>query len=113
MKKRFGLAGRRVSLVAVAALPRRRGCEGAAFLRTFNAKYGTSATRLNTCSVCHTASIPALNSYGNAFKNKWKSGLTPGQALGAIQPLDSDRDTFTNIREIKARTFPGRKASHP
>ena len=82
-------------------------------LTTFNAKYGTSATRLNTCSVCHTASIPALNSYGNAFKNKWKSGLTPGQALGAIQPLDSDRDTFTNIREIKARTFPGRKASHP
>jgi hypothetical protein len=82
------------------------------FLNTFNNKYGTSATKLNTCSVCHTA-VPSLNPYGNAFKNKWKSGLTVGQALGAIQPLDSDRDTFSNIKEIRARTFPGRKASHP
>lgn len=110
MKKRFGLVAAGF-LVAVTAFP---GVADAktAFLNTFNAKYGTSATRLNTCSVCHT-SVPALNAYGNAFKNKWKSGLTPGQALGAIQPLDSDRDTFTNIREIRARTFPGRKASHP
>ena len=111
MKKRFGLAVAGLA-IAVMAAPGVASAKSA-FLTTFNAKYGTSATKLNTCSVCHTASIPGLNSYGNAFKNKWKSGLKVGQALGAIQTLDSDRDTFTNIREIRARTFPGRKASHP
>lgn len=111
MKKRLGLVAAGF-LVAATAFPGVADAKSA-FLTTFNAKYGTSATRLNTCSVCHTTSIPGLNSYGNAFKNKWKSGLSVGQALGAIQPLDSDRDTFTNIREIRARTFPGRKASHP
>lgn len=110
MKKRFGLAVAGLAL-AVVAVPGSASAKSQ-FLDVFNAKYGTAATRLNTCSVCHT-SVPALNVYGNAFKNKWKSGLRPGQALGAIQTLDSDRDTFTNIREIKARTFPGRKASHP
>ena len=111
MKKRFGLivAG---LVIAVASIPEAVDAKSQ-FLSTFNTKYGTSATRLNTCGVCHTASIPGLNPYGNAFKNKWKSGLTVGKALGAIQPLDSDRDTFSNITEIRARTFPGRKANHP
>ena len=110
MKIRFGMVAA-VIAIAVAAIPGNADAKPP-FLATFNAKYGTTATRLNTCSVCHTT-VPALNAYGNAFKNKWKSGLSVGQALGAIQPLDSDRDTFTNIREIRARTFPGRKASHP
>jgi len=82
------------------------------FLNTFNTRYGTTGSKLDTCQICHT-STPALNSYGSAFKKSWKSGLKPGKAMGAIQLLDSDKDTFTNIKEIKARTFPGRKASHP
>jgi hypothetical protein len=82
------------------------------FLDVFNARYGTTGTRLDNCKVCHTT-VPSLNSYGSAFKASWKSGLTPGKALGAIRPLDSDKDTFTNIQEIRARTFPGRKADHP
>lgn len=110
MKKRFGIIA--AGLVVAAAVAPGVADAKTPFLTVFNAKYGTANTRLNTCSVCHT-SVPALNSYGNAFKNKWKSGLRPGQALGAIQLLDSDRDTFSNIREIRARTFPGRKGSHP
>ena len=110
MKKRYGILA--AGLACAAMVVPGVASAKSPFLQAFNTKYGTSATRLNTCSVCHT-SPPALNSYGNAFKNKWKSGLTVGQALGAIQPLDSDLDTFSNIKEIKARTFPGRKASHP
>lgn len=82
------------------------------FLTTFNGKYKTSGTRIGKCVVCHTA-VPNLNRYGNAFKNKWKSGLAVGAALTAIHPADSDLDTFSNITEIKARKFPGRKADHP
>lgn len=110
MKKMFSvvIAGFALGMVFAPVAARAE----APFLDTFNAKYGTTATKLNTCSVCHRVA-PALNPYGNAFKNKWKSGLSVSQALGAVQTLDSDRDTFTNIREIRARTFPGRKASHP
>ena len=82
------------------------------FLTVFNNRYQTNPTNIGVCSVCHT-SVPSLNKYGNAFKKAWQGGLTPGKALKSIQSRDSDRDTFTNISEIKARTFPGNKASHP
>jgi hypothetical protein len=110
MKKRFGILA--VGLVCAASLA--PGLAGAKepFLAKFNAKYGTAGTSLDTCSVCHT-SPPSLNPYGKAFKTAWKSGLKPGKAMGAIQAKDSDGDSFSNIVEIKARTFPGSKASHP
>jgi hypothetical protein len=110
MKKQFGLL---VAGLVLAAAVAPAGVQARSqFLNTFNTRYGTVGTKLDTCAVCHTT-VPSLNSYGNAFKNAWKGGLKPGKALGAIQTLDSDKDTFTNIVEIRARTFPGRKASHP
>jgi hypothetical protein len=75
------------------------------YLKTFNNMYGTSTTKLNTCSLCHT-NTPSCNSYGNAFKNS-------GNNFQTIEPLDSDGDGFTNIVEINARTFPGNPASTP
>ena len=75
------------------------------YMSSFNSKYGTAGTAIGTCSVCHTTA-PALNSYGNAFKNNAHNYAT-------IEPLDSDGDGFTNIVEINARTFPGNAASHP
>lgn len=86
---------------------------GQTYLTGFNKKYGTTATKLNTCKLCHTASIPGLNLYGKAFAAKHKPGVTVAKAFTLIQPLDSDKDTFTNIVEIKARTFPGQKTSKP
>jgi len=83
------------------------------FLDAFNAKYGTAATRLNTCLVCHKSPIPALNPYGAAVLGQINRGVAIGAALTRIQKLDSDKDHFTNIREIRARKFPGKKRSHP
>ena len=110
MNRKFGFA---VAGLVFAAMAAPAGVQAKSqFLDVFNTRYGTAGTRLDNCKVCHTT-VPSLNSYGSAFKASWKSGLTPGKALGAIRPLDSDKDTFTNIQEIKARTFPGRKADHP
>jgi hypothetical protein len=75
------------------------------YMTSFNNRYGTSGTAIGVCSVCHT-SAPALNSYGNAFKNNSHNYAT-------IESLDSDKDSFTNIVEIDARTFPGNASSKP
>jgi len=72
---------------------------------SFNTRYGTVGTVLDTCKVCHTVT-PALNSYGTAFKNNARNYAT-------IEPLDSDGEGFTNLVEINARTFPGDAASKP
>jgi len=75
------------------------------YLKTFNNTYGTSTTKLNTCSLCHT-NTPACNSYGNSFSNS-------GRNFQAIEPVDSDGDGFSNIGEIRVITFPGDPASKP
>jgi hypothetical protein len=75
------------------------------YLSTFNNTYGTSTSKLNTCSLCHT-SVPYLNPYGTDFLNN-------GHNFQAIEPLDSDGDGSTNIVEIEARTFPGDPTSIP
>ena len=78
------------------------------YLTTFNSTYGTSATVLNTCGICHInpAGGGSRNSYGTAYANN-------GHNFKTIESLDSDGDTFTNLAEINARTFPGDAASHP
>ena len=84
------------------------------YLTTFNKKYGTTGTAIGKCIVCHkTASGSGYNLYGAAVRAKRTAGLTIGVALTKVQPLDSDKDTFTNIVEIKARTFPGKPTSKP
>lgn len=74
------------------------------------AKYPILASSsLNTCDLCHTASIPSLNPYGAAYKANGRSTA----AFGLIENLDSDGDGFTNIQEINALKFPGNPASFP
>lgn len=67
-------------------------------------------TRIDSCSLCHTASIPSLNPFGSAYK-----GLGRGNAssLHMIEALDSDGDGYTNIQEINALTFPGNASDFP
>src|SRR5512135_1028215 len=61
-------------------------------------------SRIDTCNLCHVPNaIPNLNPYGSAYLNH---GRNPA-ALVAIETLDSDGDTFTNIQELRALTFPG------
>ena len=60
----------------------------------------------NLCTVCHGASGGTRNTYGSAYAGA-------GHVFSTIQNADSDGDTFSNITEINAGTFPGNAASKP
>lgn len=66
-------------------------------------------TRIDSCSLCHTSSIPSLNPFGSAYKSNGRSLA----ALAAIEGLDSDGDGSTNLQEITALTFPGDASDKP
>lgn len=67
----------------------------------------TSGQAGNLCTVCHGPSGGTRNSFGVAF-------ATAAHAFTiALQNADSDGDTFSNITEINAGTFPGNAASFP
>lgn len=80
------------------------------YLTSFNTQYGTAATALNTCALCHPTgggnNAGNQNSYSIAY-------AAAGHNFTAIENLDSDGDGFTNIAEINARTFPGDPTSFP
>jgi hypothetical protein len=80
------------------------------YLDNFNTKYMTTGTKLDSCVLCHINADPysdsARNNYGIDFKSN-------GHNFTKIEPLDSDKDKFVNILEIKKRTFPGNALSHP
>ena len=88
------------------------------YLTTFARTYSITSplykqrARLNTCKVCHTVT-PARNPYGAAFQRAHRSGVSVVQSFRNIQLRDSDGDGFTNVREIRAGKFPGRKSDHP
>src|SRR5688572_22467211 len=76
----------------------------------FNAKYGTSGSKLDSCNTCHQKgagpSAETLNPYGADFgKNN--------HDFAVIEPNDSDGDGVTNIDEIKGGSFPGDPADKP
>ena len=78
-------------------------------LSTFNQKYDTRGTHLDSCQTCHTASPgnkDNVNPYGADFAKN-------NHDLGAVEPLDSDGDGFSNIDEIKALTYPGDPNENP
>ena len=76
------------------------------YLSTLNSRYGSSYS----CNVCHT-SVPARNAYGAAFAEAHTG--TVAAALAAIEPLDSDGDSFSNLDELNAGTYPGDPSSFP
>lgn len=78
------------------------------YLTTFNAKYGTSGTRLDDCRLCHVSGSKDRNVYGQAFEAALAAkNATVQSALTAIEGQDADSDGATNILEITARTMPG------
>jgi hypothetical protein len=78
------------------------------YMTSFNSRYGTSATVLNTCNLCHPGGdTGSYNPYGTDFLDAGSNTA----AFAAIENLDSDGDGFTNIVEINARTFPGDPSS--
>ena len=78
-----------------------------AFYKMFRAKYGWTSG----CNVCHASKKggDSPNPYGRAF-------LSNGMNLSTftrIEEVDSDRDGFSNIAELIARSYPGDAASTP
>ena len=74
---------------------------------TFNNLYGTGGKTLDTCDTCHKISSFDRNPYGADVEVELNKGSTTTEALQAIEGTDSDDDTYTNIEEINAGTFPG------
>ena len=96
------------------------------YLDAFNTKYGNANTKLDTCDTCHVYGGNARNLYGQDVEIQLIGGattslltagatstLTIEQALTNIEPKDSDGDTYSNIDEIKAITFPGNPSDYP
>ena len=78
-----------------------------AFYKMFRAKYGWAGG----CNVCHSSKKggDAPNPYGRAFLH---NGMNLSTFL-RIAEEDSDKDGFTNIAEIIARSYPGDPSSTP
>ena len=77
------------------------------FLNVFVATYpATTGSKLNSCQLCHTAAMPARNSYGIDYGSH-------GHNFQAIEQLDSDLDGWSNLAEINAATWPGDASDHP
>jgi len=90
------------------------------------------STKLDDCSLCHTSGKIGKNTYGSCdychqvYKTKpphgnildtlnsyGKAYNDAGGDLKAIEGLNSDGDTSTNIEEIRALTFPGDAKDYP
>jgi len=92
-------------------------------LDAFNHKYGTSKSKLNTCTICHMPEFSKEDSCGNCHSFlKYEKGKNLNQygkdlrknknmsldkAFSKIESLDSNKDGISNIAEIKNKTNPG------
>lgn len=108
-------------------------------LQGFNPRYGTTGTRLDTCSICHVGPAPdptrpadnPRNPYGCHFQRQANHSLNPIQALQDIEECNSDSSSITcplgspiapcnpdvspinNLAEILALAFPGNPNDEP
>lgn len=77
------------------------------FNDTYKPKAGSAIVK-SRCQLCHLKTM-GQNPYGMALKGK----KIEAASFKAIEKLDSDKDKFSNIAEIKAGTLPGDPKSHP
>ena len=90
-----------------------------AFMKVFQETYTPAKDSTITtakCALCHMPKSVKLNPYGLDIKQALEDAkvkvVTP-DILKKVEPLDSDKDGYTNIEEIQADTLPGDPASHP
>jgi predicted CXXCH cytochrome family protein len=82
----------------------------AAFVRLYAPKSDTALAK-SRCQLCHaTPEGGRRNPYGEEFG---KQNTRDAAAYRAIEKLDSDKDGFSNLDEIRAGTLPGDPASKP
>lgn len=85
------------------------------FLKTLNIK-DTSKIARAQCALCHAGVPPKLNPFGADLKKAMKAKNAHNFNLEVgklIQNIDSDKDGFSNIAEIRADTLPGDPKSKP
>jgi murein L,D-transpeptidase YafK len=76
------------------------------YYKDFTTKYPNAAALAKAkCVICHEGGSK-LNPYGQDLQKA-------AHDFAVIEALDSDGDTFNNIDEINADTFPGNKDSVP
>ena len=85
------------------------------FKQVYAPKEGSDLAKAN-CVVCHAKMPPTkteLNPYGSDIGKTAAGKAVDEKILRSIEKLDSDKDGFTNLDEIKAGTLPGDPKSKP
>jgi len=78
-------------------------------------KEGTDLAKAN-CLACHGKMPPTkseLNPYGKDLQGAAAGKPIDEKSFRAIEKLDSDKDGFSNLDELKAGTLPGDPKSKP
>jgi hypothetical protein len=103
-------------IVGVATWSAAKAPDSTVFRQVYAPKEGTDLAKAMPCLVCHSKMPPTkteLNPYGVALQKAAAGKAIDEKALRAVEKLDSDKDTFSNIDEIKAGTLPGDPSSKP
>jgi hypothetical protein len=85
------------------------------FKQLYSPKDGTALASA-ACLTCHAKMPPTktdLNPYGVDVQKAAAGRTVDSAVLKKIEKLDSDKDTFSNLDEIKAGTLPGDPKSKP
>jgi hypothetical protein len=110
-----------VALAAVASLTTlatAKAVDVGVFRASYGAyvKDGSDLAKALPCLVCHDkmpATKTGLNPYGVDLAKAAAGKPLDAKLLAAVERLDSDKDGFSNIDEIKAGTHPGNPTSKP
>ena len=126
-RRRWALLGAGVAAIAVAGLTQTSGVVAqptapANFCEAYPDAPACASGEVS-CTMCHE-SPPALNLYGEDVSaylladeerplhvDDFDAGL--GEALAAVEPIDSDDDGYTNLEEILAGSAPSDASSAP
>jgi hypothetical protein len=90
--------------------------DGVLFKSLYAPKEGSDLAKAMPCLVCHSKMPPTkteLNAYGKDVQKAAAGKAVDEKAFRAVEKLDSDKDTFNNLDEIKAGTLPGDPNSKP
>jgi hypothetical protein len=110
------LSGILLLVAGVAAWAVAKAPDGVLFKKVYAPKEGTDLAKAMPCLVCHGKMPPTksdLNPYGADLGKAAAGKALDEKILRSIEKLDSDKDGFSNIAEIKAGTLPGDPKSKP
>lgn len=103
------------SMAAVATWAVAKPADLAMVKQLYAPKDGTDLANAN-CLACHAKMPPTkseLNPYGKDLQGAAAGKPVDEKAFRAIEKLDSDKDGFSNLDELKAGTLPGDPKSKP